>query len=120
MGKPGGDKTAPELRCLKLKAPESHPWLDRLWGACRVHLTATEMHIYTELFFLEQSVSPSIHVSPGSQQSRGSLRGKGVEGTSGKFLELAKKQITDMDFRISQRQGIFGATVLGSVPPLMQ
>lgn len=57
-GNLGGDKTAPELRCLKLKAPERHPWLDRLWGACRVHLIATEMQIYTEIFFLEQSVSP--------------------------------------------------------------
>lgn len=50
-GNLGGDKMAPELRYMKLKAPERQLWLDRLWGACRVHLIATEMQIYTEGFF---------------------------------------------------------------------
>lgn len=56
-GNLGGAKP-PELRCLKLKAPERHPWTDRLWGACRVHLIATEIQIYKGFSFLGQSVSP--------------------------------------------------------------
>lgn len=119
-GNLGGDKTAPELRYLKLKATEGHPWLARLWGACRAHLIATEMQMFTEVFFLEQCEPLNTCHSWFPAVQRKSW-GKGDEGTSGKFLELAKKQIKDMDFKIFQRHGIFfGATVLGSVPPLLQ